>query len=160
MRQSYWGIDLGGTKIEGVVLPSATSTEPLCRLRIPTERDRGYDHVRSQIGLLVEQMSQKVGHSPASLGIGTPGVLDPRTLRLKNSNTTCLIEISASSSHYEYAYRFIVFNTCIDIFQPAVEPSEAFLVQDSVAPVDRLTKLDIADVRGAFTSHRNVVPRT
>ena len=91
MRQSYWGIDLGGTKIEGVVLPSATSTETLCRLRIPTERDRGYDHVRSQIGLLVEQMSQKVGHSPASLGIGTPGVLDPRTLRLKNSNTTCLI---------------------------------------------------------------------
>ena len=91
MSQSFWGVDLGGTKIEGVVLPSATSTEPLCRLRIPTERDRGYDHVRRQIGRLIEQMRQATGYGPTSLGVGTPGVLDPHTLTLKNSNTTCLI---------------------------------------------------------------------
>ena len=92
MSKRFWGIDLGGTKIEGVVLPTATSTEPLCRMRVPTERDRGYEHVRGQIVRLVEQMSASVGDRPDLLGVGTPGVLDPQTLRLKNSNTTCLID--------------------------------------------------------------------
>lgn len=91
MSDYHWGIDLGGTKIEGVVLPSATATEPLCRLRLPTERDRGYDHVRSRIVQLVDEMKQAVGAAPDAIGIGPPGVLDPQTLRLKNSNTTCLV---------------------------------------------------------------------
>ncbi len=29
-----WGIDLGGTKIEGLVLSSPDDPEPLCRIRI------------------------------------------------------------------------------------------------------------------------------
>ena len=36
-------------------------------------------------------MERDVGRRPEAIGIGTPGVLDPETLRLKNSNTTCLI---------------------------------------------------------------------
>ena len=91
MSDHFWGIDLGGTKIEGVVLPTATSSEPLSRLRLPTERDRGYEHVRRQIVHLVDQLADAVGERPTRLGIGTPGVLDPKTRQLKNSNTTCLI---------------------------------------------------------------------
>lgn len=91
MSDLCWGVDLGGTKIEGVVLPAADSTEPLCRLRVPTERDRGYAHVRRVIGGLVEQMATEVGARPDAVGFGTPGVLDPVTHRLKNSNTTCLV---------------------------------------------------------------------
>ncbi len=90
MVDCVWGIDLGGTKIEGVVLPAADSTEPVCRLRVPTEAAQGYGHVRDQINRLVEEMSREAGQ-PRAIGIGTPGVLDPETRCLKNSNTTCLI---------------------------------------------------------------------
>lgn len=86
-----WGIDLGGTKIEGVVLPATDSTEPLCRMRVPTERERGYQHVRGNITNLVDRMAEAVGQRPQAIGIGTPGVLDPATNTLKNSNTTCLV---------------------------------------------------------------------
>ena len=34
---NLWGIDLGGTKIEGVILKSADEPEVLFRERIPTE---------------------------------------------------------------------------------------------------------------------------
>ena len=41
------GIDLGGTKIEGVVLADdGTIVE---RRRVPTERDRGYDHILDRV---------------------------------------------------------------------------------------------------------------
>ncbi len=86
-----WGIDLGGTKIEGVVLDPATPDRPLCRLRVPTESEKGYAHIRSQIALLCKMISEKTGQPlPERIGMGTPGVLDPQTRKLKNSNTQCL----------------------------------------------------------------------
>jgi predicted NBD/HSP70 family sugar kinase len=86
-----WGIDLGGTKIEGVVLDPAAPDHPLCRLRIPTEAGHGYDHFRRQIAKLCKMMSEQTGLPlPPRIGMGTPGVIDPRTGRLKNSNTQCL----------------------------------------------------------------------
>lgn len=91
VAKPYWGIDLGGTKIEGVVLASAQSTEPLCRLRVPTEADLGYDHLLGQIAKLVQQMQEKSGLKPERIGIGTPGTLDRESQVIKNSNTICLI---------------------------------------------------------------------
>jgi predicted NBD/HSP70 family sugar kinase len=91
MSTHYWGIDLGGTKIEGVILQSTTTPAPLCRIRINTEADKGYQHIVERIGLLVEQMSQKSGLRPETIGMGTPGVLDSRTRTLKNSNIACLL---------------------------------------------------------------------
>ena len=91
MADLVWGIDLGGTKIEGVVLPSRGSDEPLCRLRLPTGAEGGYAEVRRRICELVEGMKAEVGEAPRAMGIGTPGVLDPETGLIKNSNTTCLI---------------------------------------------------------------------
>ncbi len=85
-----WGIDLGGTKIEGIILSSANSTESLCRMRIPTEAHKGYEHIIARICKLVNQMKEKSGLSPETLGIGTPGTLDPDTNTIKNSNTTSL----------------------------------------------------------------------
>ncbi|MEM9833136.1 MAG: ROK family protein [Bacteroidota bacterium] len=85
-----WGIDLGGTKIEGVVLKSAESTETLCRTRVPTEQQQGYEHIISQISKLINQMSAETGLKPERVGFGTPGTLDPILQTLKNSNTTCL----------------------------------------------------------------------
>ena len=81
------GIDLGGTKIEGVVL--APDGSELARRRVPTERERGYDHV---VGRVVELVSALRPHAPGArrIGIGTPGSLSARDGTLKNSNTTCL----------------------------------------------------------------------
>jgi predicted NBD/HSP70 family sugar kinase len=88
---SLFGIDLGGTKIEGVVVDPSSPDTPLCRLRVPTEGDLGYRHVVGQIARLVRMLERKSGAKrPACIGMGTPGVIDPETGLLKNSNTVCL----------------------------------------------------------------------
>ncbi len=88
--QPVWGIDLGGTKIEGVILKDSQSVEVLHRLREPTEREKGYSHIINQIQLVVNRLSAASGLSPERVGIGTPGTISPRTGLMKNSNTTCL----------------------------------------------------------------------
>lgn len=86
-----WGIDLGGTKIEGVILDPAEPGKALHRLRVPTESPKGYDHILSQIELLILQLEKSSGfRRPTQIGIGTPGVTVPQTGLLKNSNTLCL----------------------------------------------------------------------
>lgn len=87
---ALWGIDLGGTKIEGVVLDPGRD-EPICRLRIATEADHGYDHIIDRIGQLVELIEAESGlRRPPIIGIGTPGTVDPATGFMKNCNTTVL----------------------------------------------------------------------
>jgi predicted NBD/HSP70 family sugar kinase len=90
MNKPLWGIDLGGTKIEGVIITSLEDPKPLLRTRIDTEGAKGYDHIVNQIVTLVNSMAQKTGLKPESLGIGTPGVLDPILQTMKNSNSTAL----------------------------------------------------------------------
>jgi predicted NBD/HSP70 family sugar kinase len=83
-----WGIDLGGTKIEGVVIKSKDNPEVLARLRVPTEQEGGYQHIISQIGKLIDLLKKETGLKPERIGMGTPGTLDPRLQTMKNSNTT------------------------------------------------------------------------
>jgi len=85
-----WGIDLGGTKIEGVVLEDALNPVVLKRLRVSTEKEKGYQHIIGQIVKLVEVLMAETGVKPDKIGIGTPGTLEPSTQTMKNSNTTCL----------------------------------------------------------------------
>ncbi|PWT71482.1 MAG: sugar kinase [Bacteroidetes bacterium] len=90
MRHPLWGIDLGGTKIEGVILPSISNPKPLLRTRIDTEASQGYHHIVNQIVKLVDQMKHESGLSPDRIGFGTPGVLDPVLQTMKNCNSTAL----------------------------------------------------------------------
>lgn len=90
MNQALWGIDLGGTKIEGVILESLHRPEPLIRTRLNTEAQKGYDHIIGQIAQLVKNMEKESGLKPRAIGIGTPGVLDPTLQTMKNCNTTAL----------------------------------------------------------------------
>lgn len=85
-----WGIDLGGTKIEGVVLDAANNWEVLHRQRIPTEQEHGYKHIVQQIRKLVDLIAAELGTRPERIGMATPGTIDPPTGLMKNSNTTCL----------------------------------------------------------------------
>lgn len=85
-----FGIDLGGTKIEGVVLPEKGSIKPLIRLRLPTESHLGYEHIVNQVCKLKNQLEETSGFKANAIGIGTPGTYDPHNGIHKNSNTTCL----------------------------------------------------------------------
>jgi predicted NBD/HSP70 family sugar kinase len=90
MGHPIWGIDLGGTKIEGVILPSTRDANPIIRQRIDTEGQKGYAHVLGQVKKLVDDMTKKTGLLPSSIGFGTPGVLDPVLQTMKNCNSTSL----------------------------------------------------------------------
>lgn len=81
------GIDLGGTKIEGLLLTS-TGIEAK-RVRIPTPQG-DYTATVQAIADLVHQLEQGT-ETLASVGIGIPGTVSPKTGLIKNANSTCLI---------------------------------------------------------------------
>ena len=83
------GIDLGGTKIEGIVLDDAG--KELFRKRIPTERDRGYEAILQNIKTVYDDMVAAIDGAEHTFGMGTPGALSVKTGLLKNSNTVCMI---------------------------------------------------------------------
>jgi predicted NBD/HSP70 family sugar kinase len=87
--ETVWGIDMGGTKIEGVVMESDTA-KVISRLRLPTEGHLGYDHVLHQINALIEMLKTDSDHTPVKIGMGTPGTLDPIIGVMKNCNSTSL----------------------------------------------------------------------
>lgn len=90
MSQPLWGMDPGGTKIEGVILPSLNNPRPILRTHTDTKARNGYHHIVSQIHKLVEKMKQESGLTPSTIGLGTPGVLDPALQTMKNCNSTAL----------------------------------------------------------------------
>jgi predicted NBD/HSP70 family sugar kinase len=90
MNQPLWGIDLGGTKIEGVILESIDNPTPIVRTRVDTEATKGYDHIIGQLAKLVANLQSRSGLEPTAIGIGTPGVLDPTLQVMKNCNTVVL----------------------------------------------------------------------
>lgn len=87
---NLWGIDLGGTKVEGAILKSASDPQVIFRDRLPTEGHKGYEHILNQIKLVVEKMEKAAGYKPKKIGMGTPGTLDPGLGVMKNSNSTSL----------------------------------------------------------------------
>lgn len=89
-KNNLWGIDLGGTKIEGVILKSAQDPEVLFRDRVPTEADKGYEHILDQVRRLVDLMREFAKGAPQRIGVGTPGVHDPKLGTMKNCNTVVM----------------------------------------------------------------------
>jgi fructokinase len=89
-KQSRWGIDLGGTKAEGIVIGSGGLNDILFRDRVPTGAENGYPHILNQIKKLVDLMEEKMGYRPAQLGICTHGTLDPGTRTMKGCNSECM----------------------------------------------------------------------
>ncbi|NDF29566.1 MAG: ROK family protein [Nitrososphaeria archaeon] len=81
------GIDLGGTKIEGICLDENLNV--IQRKRIPTNQQNGYRHIVDSIVSLTNELSKNI--SDYSVGICTPGAISKKTGLIKNSNTQCLI---------------------------------------------------------------------
>ncbi len=80
------GVDLGGTKIEAVLLVHG---EERNRLRVPTPRD-DYAATLSAVVGLVRTLEHHLDAS-ASVGLGIPGGIEPSTGLVKNANSTWLI---------------------------------------------------------------------
>jgi fructokinase len=80
------GVDVGGTKIEAVLLDENLNV--ITRKRIPTPQN-DYQKILDSISSLVRGLSENI--SDFSLGICTPGAISKQTGLIKNSNTQCLI---------------------------------------------------------------------
>ena len=85
-----WGIDLGGTKVEGVILGTQDQADVLFRNRVATEADQGYPHILEQVKKIVDMMESSSGYKPDRIGFSTPGVLDPKLGVMKNCNTVAM----------------------------------------------------------------------
>jgi fructokinase len=83
------GIDLGGTKIEGVILDKKGAQ--LFRKRIETRQELGYHHILNRLKEFYGELAAHIQNQPHTLGLGAPGVVSPRTGLMKNANTLCLI---------------------------------------------------------------------
>ena len=80
------GIDLGGTKTEGIILND--NLEPIERKRIPTPQN-DYNAILNSVVDLINDLKAKTNDS--TIGICTPGAISKKTGLIKNSNTQCLI---------------------------------------------------------------------
>jgi len=81
------GIDLGGTKIEGVLVDE--EFQVIERKRVPTNQNNGYESILETIQNLVSDL--KKNNEKTSIGVCTPGALSKESGLIKNSNTQCLI---------------------------------------------------------------------
>lgn len=81
------GIDLGGTKIEGIVLRGAAAV--VARQRIATPAG-DYAATVAAVATLVANLEREVGAGHLPVGIGHPGAISLFTGRIKNANSTCL----------------------------------------------------------------------
>ncbi len=78
------GIDLGGTKTEGILL---SPEGEVARRRVPSART--YDGTLDTVTGLIASLEAQ-SPSPCSVGLGIPGSLSPRTGRVRNANSTWL----------------------------------------------------------------------
>ena len=84
------GIDLGGTKIEGILLDDKLNV--IERKRIPTQQEKGYKSIVNSIAFLVNELKTKARDN-VTIGLCTPGAISKKTGLIKNSNTQCLIDM-------------------------------------------------------------------
>jgi len=82
------GIDLGGTKIEGILLDDKFNV--IERTRIPTQQEKGYNSIIDSIVSLVNSL-KKISGDTVSIGVSAPGAISKKTSLIKNSNTQSLI---------------------------------------------------------------------
>jgi fructokinase len=80
------GIDLGGTKIEGIALDGSRE---VARKRIDTPRDH-YAATLDAIAALVGDLERTAG-TRGTVGVGIPGTLSPESGLVKNANSTWLL---------------------------------------------------------------------
>ncbi len=84
------GIDMGGTKIESVLL--TPGGDVVLRERVPTPASEGYATILDTVTHLIARTAAAApaGETP-TVGMGIPGITDSTTGLVINANTQCLI---------------------------------------------------------------------
>jgi len=93
MDKYYFGIDIGGTKMEYALYNE--NFEELSRERIATQRDLGYESVIERlVGSLKEEIKRKeiAINQVVGIGVGLPGTIDPSTKVMINGNSEIFIQ--------------------------------------------------------------------
>jgi len=80
------GIDLGGSKIAGVLIDTAGSVVAQRRLVTP---QGDYQRTVQAVCQLVKELEQNLLYS-VPVGVGSPGTISPQTGKMRNCNSTCL----------------------------------------------------------------------
>jgi fructokinase len=88
MSNLQFGIDLGGTKTEIIVLDAHGQRRFGARVATPAD---SYRAILQTIAALLAQAEQALSAKAHHLGVGAPGTPFGAEGRLKNANTTCLI---------------------------------------------------------------------
>ena len=89
-----WGIDLGGTKIEGVIVDAAHPDRAAHRVRLTTESDRGYDHVVGRIRTVIETLEQHSGLRRAAVSSAPPPTNARTRPRREPTRTNVRVQVS------------------------------------------------------------------
>ena len=106
MSDTFLGFDIGGTKIEAVLLQTTESPsdqsllinnknfEVIGRERCPTERDLGYDHILGNMQKLTGSLLQTTSlqwQDIKGVGMGLPGTVHPQSGIMLNGNTLVMV---------------------------------------------------------------------
>jgi len=96
MQNLSVGLDLGGTKIEIIVLSAQGEIQLRERLPTPSKQDHQipehqYRAIIRAIQSLIDDSEEQLQQKFLQVGIGIPGAISPATGLVKNANTTCLI---------------------------------------------------------------------
>ena len=105
------GIDIGGTKMEVTLFnvdenlaekeftlffnEKSWDAQTVYSQRTPTDRHLGYEKVTENLVNLIKDTVSTSGHELNdlhSIGIGLPGIIDPKTGQMKNGNTGIFID--------------------------------------------------------------------
>ncbi|MBC8258167.1 MAG: fructokinase [SAR324 cluster bacterium] len=87
------GIDMGGTKIEGIAI--ADSGEELLRRRVATPKHDYAGTVSAIVDIVLGLEAET--NMQGTVGVGIPGAISPQTGLVKNANSTWLI-----GKHFDY----------------------------------------------------------
>lgn len=81
------GVDIGGTKLEAVVLDDTGVVRARERVATPTD---SYQSVLDAIAELVVETERLAGAVSSGVGVGSPGSISPATGTIRNANSTKL----------------------------------------------------------------------
>ncbi len=127
MSSARIGIDLGGTKIAGVLLDAQRRV--VSRLRLPTPRG-DYAGTLACIAQLVRSLEDQLPTTtdPVPVGVGTPGVCDAATGQMMSCNSTWLNGQRLPADLENYLSRTICIANDADCFalsQSLLQPTLA-----------------------------------
>ena len=81
------GIDIGGTKIEGILLDEENNL--VYKKRISNEHQNGYDFIVQSIVDLISDLRTKTTKK-TTVGLGMPGIISPKLEIIKECSIQCM----------------------------------------------------------------------